>query len=189
MRFSPQKLILGSTLAVALVVLQARQVRSSLAQAHPPQLAPGAVAPAFEFVGSDGTPLPLSEIRGHPLVVSFWAAWCAPCRKELPEVAGIIDAWNAKAAAADRVVFVTVNEGDEPSSVSMFVEDQRLRSARFTYDREGSVAELWRVRAFPTIFFVDRKGGIRDVHEGYDMGFAYSLESLFQNESRMAARP
>jgi len=181
--------VFGGMLVLALVCLQARQVRSILAQSHPLQLIRGAAAPALEFADADGTPIPPSEFRGHPLVVSFWAAWCAPCRKELPELGAMVDSWNAKAPAADRVVFVAVNAGDDPRSVSMFVEDRRLRSARFTFDPAGLAVDRWKIRAFPTTFFIDRSGGVQDIQEGYDAGFSIRLEALLRDESRTAARP
>jgi len=178
--------VLGGMLAMALLCMQARQVRSILAQSHPLQLIRGAAAPTLEFADADGTPIPPSEFRGHPLIVSFWAAWCAPCRKELPEIAAMVDGWNAKALAADRVVFVAVNAGDDPRSVSMFVEDRRLRSARFTFDPAGFAVERWKIRAFPTTFFVDRSAGIREIQEGYDAGFSFRLEALLRDERRSA---
>jgi thiol-disulfide isomerase/thioredoxin len=185
---SPKALALGWMFLITLFSLQVRQIRSILANPNP-ELSKGAVAPVLELTGADGTPIPAAAFRGHPLVVSFWAAWCAPCRKELPEVAAIVEKWNSEASPRDRVVLVAVNQGDDPSSLSMFLEDTRLRSARFAFDRGGDASERWKVRALPTTVFVDRNGNVRDTQEGYDVAFTDRLSSLFREERAAEMRP
>ncbi len=181
-------IVIGGLLVIALATLQVRLVRR-VVQPDRPQLIQGAVAPQFEFAGADGTLIPASGLRGHPLVVNFWAAWCAPCRMELPDIAEAVDSWNSKAPATDRVHFVTVNAGDDPASLSVFVEDRRLRAAQFAFDRDGSVGERWKVRVFPTTIVIDRNGVVREVQEGYDRSFKYRLDDLLKAESAAAVRP
>ena len=49
----------------------------------------GQLAPDFALQSLDGRTIRLSDFRGHPLWVNFWASWCPPCRDEMPRLEGI----------------------------------------------------------------------------------------------------
>ena len=172
MRFMQSR---GGVLAViilaAVVTLQWRHV-GRVWPDHSATLAAGTPAPPLELTDAAGRPIPASELAGRTLVVTFWAAWCAPCRRELPELAEVVGQWNDQAPNADSAVLLAINESDEVNSLSMFLEDPRLRSVRFAFDRTGATGERWSVAGFPTTVLVDKDGRIRRIQEGYDRELA-----------------
>lgn len=179
---SRSTLVLAGLLLLALATLQVRQVRRAL-DATVPGLAAGAVAPALAVADVDGVSLPDSEFGGRPRVVSFWAAWCGPCRKELPEIGIAVEEWNADPGSADDVVFVAVHVGQDTGDLELFLNDPRLRSARFVIDGDGETTTRWSVQALPTTLFVGRDGIVREVTEGYDRFFVDRLKKAFLDES------
>src|SRR5258706_545350 len=79
--------------------------------------------------------------------------------------------WNAESTREDQVIWVAINQGDDPGTLSMFIRDARLRSARFAFDRDGASSKRWDVRALPTTLLVDRGGSILSRQEGYNALF------------------
>ena len=75
-------------------------------------LAPAAVgakrAPLLKLKDLSGKPVTLASLRGHVVVLSFWATWCAPCQEELPRLSAI-----SKSYAGQNVCFVAVSIDDK----------------------------------------------------------------------------
>ena len=117
----------------------------------------GATAPDFALprLSGDGT-IRLSDYRGRPVVVNFWASWCHPCRKEFPLLA---DA--RKQYRDDGLQIIGVSFRDIPSDGRAFVKDQGAKWA-FGRDDDEVVAKDFGVRAVPQTFFIDADGTIRD---------------------------
>jgi thiol-disulfide isomerase/thioredoxin len=107
------------------------------AAAAPPAV--GEPAPDFALPDADGVEHRLSELRGAPVVINFWASWCGPCLRELPRL--------EQARAAAGVPFVLVN-----------LDRQR--------DPEGAVAAAWSPPALPTTWVLGPDGAVAEVHEG-----------------------
>ncbi|MGH9153189.1 MAG: TlpA family protein disulfide reductase, partial [Acidimicrobiales bacterium] len=127
-------------------------------EAPAPALA-GTVAPRFslEEVRSPATRVELPA--GTPVVVNFFASWCAPCRDELP----LLEAASRQAAGA--VAFVGVDVNDSRSRAAAL-----LAAAGVTfpagYDPDRAVATDYRLRGMPTTVFVDASGRVADVAHG-----------------------
>jgi cytochrome c biogenesis protein CcmG/thiol:disulfide interchange protein DsbE len=119
----------------------------------------GRAAPDFLLQTPDGGQLRFSDLRGKPVLVNFWASWCAPCRQEMPE---IVKAYDAHAAEGLVVVAVDLQEND--GVVQAFAQDFGMRFP-IVIDRTGGVADAWRiggpVQGIPSSYFIDRDGIVR----------------------------
>ena len=72
---------------------------------------------AVKLTGTDDKPVALESFRGKPLIVNFWARWCAPCRKEIPELIRIHDR-----QAKQGLVVLGIGLEDKAESVRDFMK-------------------------------------------------------------------
>lgn len=120
-----------------------------LARAEAPATAPDFTLPRL----ADGVPVRLSQLRGRTVVVDFWATWCEPCKRSLPEHEKL-----AREHPADLVV-VTVNVDETEAPVRRFVERTRF-SLPVLLDPSGRIADLFGVAAMPYAVVLDADGRI-----------------------------
>ncbi|MEP7366143.1 MAG: TlpA disulfide reductase family protein [Acidobacteriota bacterium] len=114
----------------------------------------GQRAAGFTLKALDGNEMSLAGLRGKVVVMDFWATWCPPCRKELPELEKL-----HKELSAEGVVFVGVNNEDT-GTVKGFVSKNSY-AIPVLLDSKREVHRRYGVRAIPTLFIVDREGTIR----------------------------
>ncbi len=141
-------LIAGSAWTVASRV-PASQVASLLGRRS-------SAPPVFSARTLDGGMFSLEGQRGKPVIVNFWATWCAPCRAELPAFEAV-----HRAHAGSDVVIVGVNVAEPQDVVAKFVADMGL-TFPIALDPSGEVGELYRVQGLPTTIFISPEGTIRD---------------------------
>ena len=114
---------------------------------------------------ADGTPAPdlalrdlqgnlhrLSDYRGRPVMLHFWATWCGVCRQEF----GALNA--VEAARGDALLLAVAEDGDDGAALRSFVKERGL-----TYPvlrGSDSVSRQWGITVFPTSFYLDRQGRI-----------------------------
>lgn len=122
---------------------------------HP---ATGGPAPAFQLADVRGTASTVSLPGGQPAVVNFFAAWCVPCRAELP----VLQAASQRAAG---VAFVGVDVNDSKRAAAELLADAGVTFPA-GYDPDQAVATSYQVRGMPTTVFVDAVGRIEAVHQG-----------------------
>ncbi|MFN3337943.1 MAG: TlpA family protein disulfide reductase, partial [Thermomicrobium sp.] len=120
----------------------------------------GTPAPNFRLPLLDGGEMDLSTLRGRPVLVNFWASWCAPCRAEMPALEQI-----ARDYGQAGLVVVGVNQLEDPDTVRQFVQELGI-SFPIGLDRDGRVSRDWRVYGIPQTYLIDADGVIRKVWVG-----------------------
>lgn len=119
---------------------------------------PGAAdtpAPAFSFRDLDGKTFKLQDYRGKPVMVDFWATWCAPCRASLPNLSALQERYRKEGLV---VVGLSLDDLDA-AQVRRFVDRMNLRFRVGLADEK--VLDLYGpIRSIPTTFFIDRKGRV-----------------------------
>lgn len=111
-------------------------------------------APDFVLTTTDAKSVALSDYRGKVVLINFWAAWCPPCRTEMPDLR------DAAVAHSDNFVVLAINNGESAETAENFA---RLFNLQFPIllDSDGAVARKYNVQGLPTSFFVDRAGIVR----------------------------
>jgi peroxiredoxin len=118
----------------------------------------GRPAPAFQLPTLDGRPASLTDFRGRPVIVNFWATWCEPCKEEMP-------ALQTQTDAHPELVVLGIDNVESAVKVRPFVEQLGIKFP-ILLDQDGSVVERYRVSGLPTTFFIDGTGILRFVYRG-----------------------
>ena len=139
--------------------LSAAEISQRLAGAPPPLAALHRQANQILPGARKGLRSRLTALRGHPAVVNIWAAWCGPCRAEMPVMQRVsID-------MGKQVAFVGVDMKDNHASATTF-----LRKIPVTYpsydDPSGQVYNAEKLVGVPSTLFYDRSGKQTFVHQG-----------------------
>jgi peroxiredoxin len=146
--------VIGRTL-ILLALLAPLAVR-----AQSPEV--GRPAPDFGLAVLQGGELHLSQLRRHPVLINFWASWCAPCRTEMPE---IVAAYAAHRAAGLEVLAVNLTDQESRRAVRRFVAEMSM-AFPVLLDERGRVRRAYQLRGVPTTVFVDTAGVVRVIHPG-----------------------
>jgi peroxiredoxin len=116
---------------------------------------PGGIpAPDFVLQDTDGKTHRLSDYRGKPVIINFWATWCPPCREEIPSMNR---AWHG--LENEGIAMLAINMGEDEDTIFIFTADYQA-DFPILMDRDGAVIEQWPVKGLPTTYIVAPDGTI-----------------------------
>jgi peroxiredoxin len=116
---------------------------------------PGRVmAPDFTLLDTNGKTHRLSDYRGRPVIINFWATWCPPCREELPSMNR---AWHM--IEQEGIAMLAINMGEDEDTIFIFSADYPT-DFPILLDQSGEVIEQWPVKGLPTTYVIAPDGRI-----------------------------
>ena len=122
----------------------------------------GGAAPDFTLQEAmSGDTITLSALQGQPVVINFWATWCGPCEVEMPDIEA---AYQAHSDVG--LVVLAVNAGEGQGAIEQFGTRLNL-SFPLLMDTDEAVQRLYRVRAYPSTYFIDTNGDIAALQIGF----------------------
>ena len=120
----------------------------------------GELAPDFQLSNLEGQSISLSDFRGKPVLINFWASWCGPCRYEMPFIQEVYEEWSASG-----LVVLAINKGESLSTAKDFMQSYNL-SFPALLDINQDVALEYNIRGIPATFFIDKDGIIQAIKVG-----------------------
>ena len=136
-----------------------------LAAAPALALEAGDVAPSFSAPRLDGSgTLALADLHGKVVFLDFWASWCAPCQKSMPQLDAL-----AKEFPAERFALIGVNV-DKDAAAAKKALGKHPVGYPSAADPEGGLPSRFGVETMPTAYLIDGDGVIRYVHRGFRDG-------------------
>ncbi|MFC8847184.1 MULTISPECIES: TlpA family protein disulfide reductase [unclassified Micromonospora] len=127
----------------------------------PPPAAPARVPESLRFTGTtlDGKPFAAADLAGRPVVLWFWAPWCATCASQAWTVAEIAPQYR------DRVPIVGVAGLGQQKAMKDFVTEFELGGTLQLDDRAGTLWRRFEIVEQSTFLIIDREGKV--IHQGF----------------------
>jgi cytochrome c biogenesis protein CcmG/thiol:disulfide interchange protein DsbE len=136
-------------------------------------------APLFTLRDVDGRSVRLSDFRGRPVVIDFWATWCGPCRASMPHLSNLQQRYQKRGLV---VLGLSVDDS-EPVVVKRFANKLGV-SFRIAMADEHVLDLYGPIRSIPTTFFINGQGQMVRRVVGYidpETMESYALELFGQN--------
>jgi thiol-disulfide isomerase/thioredoxin len=155
----------------------------------------GKPAPNFTLTLLDGPgktrTVSKAELAGKVVLIDFWATWCGPCMKELPEIQKLIDSY---AGSNKEILVVAVSQDSQPSEIAAVrklvektLSDNKINLTgnsvgQIGLDPSNTVGSAFDVEGIPTLVILDAKGIVQSAHVGFNPDAAEPLHKALAKE-------
>ena len=136
----------------------------------------GQKAPDFQTQFLNEEEFKLSDQKGKVVILDFWATWCGPCVRALPELLKATSSFNKK-----NVALLAVNQGESTKVISKFLKKKQLKALSVIMDETRKIGGDYKVKGIPKTVIIDQKGVVRHVHVGFSSGMGERLKGEIQN--------
>ncbi len=133
--------------------------------------------PNITVTDLQGKPVNIQEYAkaSQLTVISFWATWCAPCKRELDAIQELYPEWIDTYDV--RLVAITIDNARALTQVKPIIEEKGWEFD-FLVDSKQELQQALNFQAIPQTFLVDAEGNILFQHEGYTPGDEYELGDI-----------
>ena len=138
---------LATSLVLACIILLMAGCNSS----HPPRI--GSAAPDFTITDSDRT-VSLSQFRGKPVLLNFWASWCGPCIEETPSLVQL------QRELGNKVTVIAISEDADEAAYKQFIRDHKVDLLTVRDSGSQKANETYGTFKFPETYVIDGNGTI-----------------------------
>ena len=135
----------------------------------------GLPAPSVKAKLLDGADFDLSKHKGKVVVLDFWATWCGPCVRALPELMKATSSFKK-----DQVVFVAVNQGENAKQIKKFLKQKKWESLSVALDPQSDAGDSFHVEGIPQTVIIGKEGKVRHVHVGFSPNIGNRLKKEIQ---------
>jgi thiol-disulfide isomerase/thioredoxin len=115
--------------------------------------------PAILDTGIDGLNAELAKLKGHPVLVNVWGAWCNPCRQEFPYLQ------QASAKFGDKVAFLGVDTLDQDEAAKTYLNEEPVPYPSYA-DPGGDAKSAFNIVGTPSTLIYDSSGKLANTHQG-----------------------
>ena len=129
-----------------------------------------------------GRIIDLAALQGKVVVVTFWASWCGPCRRELPMLGKV-----QEVVGREHLEVIAVNFEEPRRDFNAVIRANKDLDLTYVHDERGIVSDRYGVTALPNMFIIGQDGLIAQTHRGYSenvlQSFMQELLELLPEEA------